>query len=274
MQPFRTNLIMAHLTSHLAKGQDARWRLGLVAIVLLVPLLSATVILGVTLRPTKAAVTTIGKDGQRTGWYPDQASLTPSLVSGGTFGQSFSTPIDGQVYAQPLVSSGTLLVATETNNIYGLDPVTGAQKWTRNLGTPFNPADLTCSDISPSVGITSTPVVDPATNIAYLTSKVYVSGTLGPATYYMHAVDMATGNEVSGFPVQIQGTAANDPTHTFDGTHQLQRPGLLLMNGVVYAGFGAHCDRKPYEGWVVGVSTAGKITAMWTDEAGQPQSSF
>jgi hypothetical protein len=166
------------------------------------------------------------------------------------------------------------LVATETNNIYGLDPGTGAQKWTRNLGVPFNPSDLTCSDLTPWVGITGTPVIDPATNIVYLTSKTYVSGSSGPATYYMHAVDIASGAEQSGFPVQIQGPAANDPTHTFDGTHQLQRTGLLLMNGVVYAAFGAYCDPKPYEGWIVGVSTSGQISTMWTDEAGVPQSSF
>jgi hypothetical protein len=86
-------------------------------------------------------VTTAAKDELRTGWYPDQTTLTPGLVSGGTFGPQFSTPVDGQVYAQPLVANNTLLVATETNNIYGLDPGNGARRWSRNLGTPWNPAD-------------------------------------------------------------------------------------------------------------------------------------
>jgi hypothetical protein len=219
-----------------------------------------------------ADTTTVANDQLRTGWYSNQTNLSPDLVSGGTFGKLFAANVDGQVYAQPLVSQGTLLIVTETNNIYGLDPVTGAQKWTRNLGVPFNPSAVSCSDLAPSVGITGTPVIDPLTNIAYFTSKTYVGGsTSGPVAWYMHAVDVATGNEESGFPVQIQGTATNDTSHPFDSTTQMQRPGLLLMNGVIYAAFGGHCDRKPYEGWVIGVSTAGQITTLWSDEAGVPQ---
>jgi hypothetical protein len=118
-----------------------------------------------------ADVTTNSKDLLRTGWYPDQPILSPRLVGGGSFGQQFSTPVDGQVYAQPLVANHTLLVATETNNIYGLDPATGAQRWTRNLGTWWNPADLGCGDLTPSIGVTGTPVVDLATNTMYLVSK-------------------------------------------------------------------------------------------------------
>src|SRR3982074_3414408 len=103
-------------------------------------------------------VPTAAKDDLRTGWYPDQTTLTPGLVSGGTFGQQFSAPVAGQVYAQPLVANNTLLVATETNNIYGLDPGNGARRWSRNLGTPWNPADVGCADLTPSIGITGTPV--------------------------------------------------------------------------------------------------------------------
>src|SRR3954452_18722324 len=79
------------------------------------------------------AAPTYGNDNARTGWYPDQDSLTPQLVTGGTFGKLFDTPVDGQVYAQPLVSNDTLFAATETNTIYGLDPRTGAVKWSRNV---------------------------------------------------------------------------------------------------------------------------------------------
>src|SRR5690242_11911785 len=83
-------------------------------------------------------------DDLRTGWYPDEPSITPGLVSGNTFGQLWSANVDGQVYATPLLSptgtqaspSGILVVATETDNVYGLDPVNGAQLWTKNLGTP------------------------------------------------------------------------------------------------------------------------------------------
>lgn len=275
MKPTRLYHFVTIVTSLFGKGRSPTWQRVVFAIlVVLVPSTSMAIVYGISHKPAKAAVTTIANDTLRTGWYPDQPNLSISQVGSGTFGQMFSTNINGQVYAQPLVSQGTLFVATETNNIYGLDPATGAQKWTRNLGVPFNPSDLTCSDLTPSIGITSTPVIDSATNIAYFTSKTYLNGTSGSAATFMHAVDVATGTEQSGFPVQIQGTAANDPTHTFDGTHQLQRPGLLLMNGVVYAAFGAHCDRKPYEGWVVGISTSGQITTLWTDEVGMPQSSF
>jgi len=212
----------------------------------------------------RAEVTTAAKDQLRTGWYPDQRNLSPGLVGGGSFGQQFSTTVNGQVYAQPLIANNTLLVATETNNIYGLDPGTGAQRWTRNLGGWWNPADLGCGDLTPSVGVTGTPVVDPATNTMYLLSKTYSSGTSGAAAWYAHAVDISTGAERPNFPVLIAGTAANDPRQSFNATTQMQRPGLLLLDGVVYAAFGAHCDSGTYSGWVAGISTAGSLTTMWT----------
>ena len=68
-------------------------------------------------------------DNLRDGWYPEQGSLTPQLVSGGTFGQLWSANVEGSVYAQPLLVNGEVLVATENNKVYGLDPNTGAMKW-------------------------------------------------------------------------------------------------------------------------------------------------
>ncbi len=247
-------------------------RVLLFTLVLAIPLIALGVVFLAPHQRAKADVTGVANDNLRTGWYGDQANLSPSQVTSTSFGQLFSTSIDGQVYAQPLVSQGTLLVVTETNRVYGLDATTGAQKWTRSdLGIPFNPIDVSCGDISPAVGITSTPVIDPATNIAYFTSKTY---TAGAAAYYMYAINVATGQNITGFPVQIQGNAANDATHVFTPTTQLQRPGLLLLNGVVYAAFGGHCDRKPFEGWVIGVSTVGKITTLWSDEAGVAQNTY
>jgi outer membrane protein assembly factor BamB len=76
---------------------------------------------------------------------------------------------------------GTLLVATETNHVYGLDAETGTQLWQRSdLGVPWNPADLSCGDLTPWVGITSTPAIDTATHTAYLFSKTYAAGTSAP----------------------------------------------------------------------------------------------
>jgi hypothetical protein len=208
-----------------------------------------------------SGITNAGDD-LRTGWYPDEGAITPQIVSGGTFGQLWSANVAGQVYAQPLLSpDGTLIVATENDKVYGLDPATGAQQWTDTLGSPWNPADIGCSDIVPSIGTTSTPVIDPSTRTVYLTYKTYDGS--GKAVWFMAALDVATGQERTGFPVQLNGTANNAPSVSFDAQDQQQRPGLLLMNGVVYAGFGSHCDATPYTGWIFGVSTAGRITARW-----------
>jgi HYDIN/CFA65/VesB family protein/putative pyrroloquinoline-quinone binding quinoprotein/putative pyrroloquinoline-quinone-binding quinoprotein len=207
-----------------------------------------------------ASPITAGNDALRTGWYPDQTSLNSNLVTGGTFGQLFSRAVTGQVYGQPLLAGGNLLVATEDNWIYGLDPASGAVRWSRNVGTPFNASDVGCSDLTPHIGITGTPVVDPNTNTAYFFSKTYVSSN---AAWYLHAVDVTTGAERTGFPVRITGNADNNASLAFNAQTQMQRTGLLLMNGVVYAGFGSHCDVEPWHGWIIGVSTSGTIKARW-----------
>ncbi|MGN6588656.1 MAG: InlB B-repeat-containing protein [Solirubrobacterales bacterium] len=210
-----------------------------------------------------ASPLTTSADSLRTGWYPDQPQLTPGLLEDGGFGQNFDTPVQGQVYAQPLVDGDVTFVATEDNWIYGIDRRSGAILWERNVGGPWNPADLACEDLLPNVGITGTPVIDPATGVAYFLAKSYASENSGPAVWKMHAVDVETGVEEPNFPVEISGEAENLPGVDFEPTHQLQRPGLLLMNGVVYAGFGSHCDTLPYQGWIVGISTGGTKEAMW-----------
>ncbi|MEA2207582.1 MAG: hypothetical protein QOF54_59, partial [Solirubrobacteraceae bacterium] len=210
---------------------------------------------------------TNGGDDLRDGWYPEQSSLTPQLVSGGTFGQLWSASVEGSVYAQPLYFNGNVLIATEKNKVYSLNSATGAVNWSQSLSfaTPWNPNDLSCGDLTPSIGVTATPVIDSASNTAYLTHKTYVSGTSGAARWYLDAVDLSTGAEKAGFPVELSGAAQNQPSMTFNATNQLQRPGLLLLNGVVYASFGSHCDRNSWQGWVFGVSTAAQVKARWVD---------
>ncbi|MGA8744680.1 MAG: hypothetical protein WB507_02300 [Solirubrobacterales bacterium] len=200
----------------------------------------------------------------RTGWYPENPQLTPQLLEEtGGFARNFDTPVQGQVYAQPLVFGHTLLAATEDDWIYGIDPQNGAIQWSRKVGTPWNSADIGCTDLEPRVGITGTPVIDPNTNVAYFFSKSYAKGESGPALWKMHAVNLSNGDEETGFPVTISGEAQNLPGVEFNPTQQLQRPALLQMNGVIYAAFGSHCDIQPYEGWIVGVSTSGQIKTMW-----------
>ncbi|HSZ14897.1 MAG TPA: choice-of-anchor D domain-containing protein [Solirubrobacteraceae bacterium] len=217
---------------------------------------------------TGSELTNAGGD-LRTGWYPNEPSITPELVSGGTFGRLWSTPVTGQVYAQPLLDEGTLFVATEANHLYGLNPATGAQLWTKSLSEPWNPGEISCADLTPEIGVTSTPVIDPATNIAYLTYKTYREKKKEPE-WFMDAVSVSTGETQPGFPVQLSGTAQNASGQTFHAQTQLQRPGLLLMEGVVYAAFGSDCDHPVWQGWVFGVSTAGAVKARWVaDETGE-----
>ncbi|GCE13662.1 Ig-like domain-containing protein [Tengunoibacter tsumagoiensis] len=242
------------------------------AILLLVLLPLTALEMAFDVLSAKADVITQSHDDLRTGWYSSTSKLTPVAIQSGKFGQTFATSVVGQVYAQPLVADGVLLVVTEANNVYGLDPKSGKQLWMRNVGIPFDPQQINCTNIVPSIGITGTPVIDPVARSAYFVAKTYVHGNSGPAQLFMHSIDIKSGIERKGFPVLIQGKAANDPSHTFGATLELQRPGLVLTRGVVYAAFGGHCDEAPYEGWVAGVSTSGQLKTLWTDEAGQPQS--
>ncbi len=217
------------------------------------------------LAQTKA---TYANDDLRTGWYPSQSILAPPTVGSSLFGKIFDTPIVGQVYAQPLVSGNIVFVATEANWIYGLDVLTGSVKWSRNVGTAWNASDYGCSDLIPTLGITSTPVIDNTSGTAYFVNKTYLIASSGPGAFFLHAVDVTSGAERPNFPVQVTGTPSNDPNSTFDGTLLNNRAGLLLMNNVVYVAFAAMCDIHPFKGWVAGISTAGQRTALWTVSPG------
>lgn len=221
----------------------------------------------------RADQTTTSVDNARTGWDQNEPGLSPTDVANPSFGQIFKSPdLDGQVFAEPIVAGGMLVVATENNKIYGLDPKTGAIQWERKDLGPAWPSDSIdpptgCGDLGPTVGITSAPVFDPASNTVYMTSKIYANNDPTQASWQMHAIDPGTGAERAGFPTTIQGAPSNDPSTPFDAFHAMQRPGLLLLNGVVYAAFGAHCDFTPWHGYVVGVDAAsGHQTAMWTSE--------
>src|SRR4051794_35048811 len=112
-----------------------------------------------------AGITNSGGD-LRDGWYANQPRLSPDAVSSGTFGQLWDRPVVGQVYAQPLVVGTTVVVVTEGNRVYALDSETGAVRWQKYLGPSF-PAALIgggCADLTPELGATATPVIDPATN--------------------------------------------------------------------------------------------------------------
>ncbi|MGI5457108.1 choice-of-anchor D domain-containing protein [Streptomyces sp. CA-249302] len=225
---------------------------------------------GLVASSAQADQSTQGVDNLRTNWDQDEASLSPAVVQSSAFGQLFATKLDGQIYAQPLVLGDQVIAVTESNTLYGLDRTTGAIEWSKNYGPSWPASAIGCGDLVPNIGATATPVYDSATDSLYFTTKVDDgTATHRHPTWLMHAVDPSSGTERSGWPVTIAGSPVNDPSVTFDAYYEQQRPGLLLMDGVVYAGFGAHCDAWPYRGYVVGVSTtAHSITSMWATTTG------
>jgi outer membrane protein assembly factor BamB len=100
--------------------------------------------------PASAAEVTGASEDLRTSWYPDEPSLTPTLVGGGRFETAFDDKLAGEIYAQPLIANGTLLVVTEDNWAYGLDPVTGAVRWSRQFGTAVESASARQSNATTS----------------------------------------------------------------------------------------------------------------------------
>ncbi len=215
-------------------------------------------------------VTTAGYGNLRDNWDPNEPALSPSAVQSASFGELFATKLKGAIYAQPLVYKGEVIVTTEQANAYAVNATSGAIVWQRSFGKPFKAKTIGCSDLTPYIGSTSTPVIDPSTGIIYITTRLQEGGSgLAHAHWKLQAISAATGEEEPGFPVAIGGTPSNTPGVPFNESYQQQRPGLLLLNGVVYIAFASDCDITPYRGIVVGVSTAThEITTMWSDEAG------
>jgi uncharacterized protein (TIGR03437 family) len=153
-----------------------------------------------------------------------------------------------------------LIVATMHNTVFAFDAdsvTTPRALWKTNLGASV-PAEMLFGkygDIGGEVGILSTPVIDLPRGLIYVVSDNLQGGA--PA-FYLHALDLATGAEQLGGPVAIQasvngsgsGGAANG-TVPFDARQHIQRPGLLLANGLVYIAFGSHGDQSPYHGWLL-----------------------
>ena len=192
-------------------------------------------------------VLTQHNDLSRTGANTSETILTPANVNSNTFGKLFTDNLDGQVYAQPLyvehlsIAGGkynVVFFCTENNTVYAFDADTAVPPyWHTNLGAPYSPS---CTDLRPVVGITGTPVIDLASGTLYVDTKL----ASGP-THKLHALDITSGAEKFGGPVTIAATA-------FSASVEHQRPGLLLLNGVVYVCFGSHCDGGSYHGFVMG----------------------
>jgi hypothetical protein len=214
-------------------------------------------------------VTTAGYNNLRDNWDPNEPALGPSAVHSAGFGKLFTTKLSGSVYAQPLVVKGTVIVTTEKANAYGINAASGAIEWSRSFGKPFRASTIGCSDLKPYLGSTSTPVVDPGTGTVYLTTRLQIGKGVAGGHWYLQALSASTGAELAGFPVEIKGTPSNTPGVLLNEGYSMQRPGLLLLNGVVYVAFASNCDIAPYRGIVAGLSAkTGALTTMWSDESG------
>ncbi|MER5636130.1 PQQ-binding-like beta-propeller repeat protein [Kitasatospora sp. NPDC002227] len=216
----------------------------------------------------RADVATVSVTTERTAWDQNEPGLAPAEVSAADFGVRFSVPLDGQVFAQPLVIGPTVVVATETNHVYGIDAKTGKITWQRSMGAAWPSAAIGCSDPGPNVGTTSTPVYDPDTGTVYLTSKVNDGPDDKHPHYYVHAVDAQSGAERSGWPVTVQGDPVNAPGKPFNAYRSLQRPGLLLLDGRLYLGFGSLCGAGDYIGMLAGLDTHTRNLTLWSTVAG------
>ncbi len=205
---------------------------------------------------SNTAVLTYKNDTSRTGQNTNETLLTTSNTNSMQFGKHVAYTVDGQIYAQPLyvpnltiggTAYNVVFAATENDSVYAFDADQSsnvAPLWHVSFLKPPNVTTVSlnavsCDDISPHYGITGTPVIDAATNTLY----VVVNTLEGSNNFYrLHALDITTGHEKPGSPVVITATG-------FNPVLQLQRAGLLLLNGHVYIAFGGHCDNPPYHGW-------------------------
>ncbi len=228
----------------------------------------AALIVVVVVGKVSAEVQTAGLDTLRTDWDQAEPAMSAGDVLSSDFGQLFSTQLNGQVYAQPLVIGDTVIASTENDWAYGLDAATGHINWSRNFGSPWPASQVGCADLTPNIGSTGTGVYDASTGTYYVTTKVNDGPDADHPNWYLQALDPTTGAERAGWPVKIVGTPANDPTHPFAARDVNERAGLLLLGGVVYMAFGSQCDLGSYVGWVAGVNVSTHQVNLWSDETG------
>jgi hypothetical protein len=258
-----------------------------------------------------AGVFTQHNDIGRTGQNVHETILTPTNVNATTFGKVFTLPVDGNLYAQPLyvpnvkiAGKGThnvIYAATEGDSVYAFDADNNAGAnatplWQVSLldaahGAPAgartisSTGDVVCFVIDPQFGITSTPVIDPSAGTMYVEAESKENGIYVDR---LHALDITTGLERSQSPTVIAGTVSgtgagsSNGVITFNPVRHLNRPGLLLVNGIVYLAYGSRgCDAMPFHGWlfaydgttlkqqaVLNITPNGEDGAIWMSGAG------
>ncbi len=208
-------------------------------------------------------VVTFKFDVLRTGQNTTESILTTANVNSSTFGLLRNLAVDGNVDAQPLYLSkltvggathNVVFIATENNSAFAFDADTGAQLWKVSLtGSGETTSDpRSCTQVTPQIGITSTPVIDrnaSAHGAMYLVAMTKDSS--GNYHQRLHALDVTTGAELTGSPAEISATYLS--TSFAPGQYE-ERAALLLLNGTIYTSWTSHCDHSPYGGWVIAYS--------------------
>ena len=202
----------------------------------------------------KINVITYHNDTRRTGWNSSETSLTPSAVSGSTFGLLEQVTLDDQVDAEPLLvpsltiggsTHDVVYVATESNSVYAIDASSGAILLHVNLGTPVPITALPgqCNNNGSNVGINSTPVINVSAKLLYVIAYTYNSAS-SSEEFTLHALNLTTlADNVTPVVVSATHTLSDGKTeYNFTAGSSRQRPALLEVNGNIYAGFGSFCD--------------------------------
>lgn len=217
-------------------------------------------------------VTTYHYDNARDGLNANETTLTPSNVNTAGFGKVGFYNADGKVDAAPLYLSALtingqprnlLYAASEHDSVYAFDADTGGQLWKVSVlgANETTSDDHGCGQITPEIGITSTPVIDRQYGAH---GAIFVVGmtkdSSGNYHQRLHALDLTTGAELSGGPTELQATYpgtglfSNNGVQTFLPGQYAERVGLLLLNGAIYMGWTSHCDQDPYTGWLMAYS--------------------
>ena len=230
------------------------------------------------------SVLTYHNNNARTGANTNETLLTPANVNTNTFGLLMKYEVDGYVYAQPLYFPGLVIpghgkhnavfVATENNSVFAFDAdsQTDADRgllWHASLGDGIDIVtnhefggryhNNVYQDMLPRVGITGTPVIDPATGTLYLDAFTrVVTEIMTNFHHHVHALNITNGTEQPYGPVEVvalvpgNGYGNVGGVMKFDPRQHMQRPALTLAGGVLYVAFGSAADTDPYHGWIIG----------------------
>jgi hypothetical protein len=219
-----------------------------------------------TVAPAAAGtdVTTYKYDLSRSGLNPSESALTLANVTAASFGLLRSLSVDGRVDAQPLYLSqlsvagsahNVVFAATEHDSVYAFDADTGALIWQRSLlaAGESTSSDQGCGQITPEIGVTSTPVIDRSAG-AHGAVYVVAMSKDAASNYHqrLHALDLTTGAELLGGATEIVAAyPGSGGSKSFNPGQHAERAALLLLNGTIYTSWTSHCDGQPYSGWII-----------------------